>query len=198
MVLFFGLQPGENIMRKYQLLDTNNTSKPTQATKAACQGPAVNPLLNTRNTAPVSQDQKHMSAEQRQQAAKKLKQQTGFAIKQQAPQEKQERKVVKSATGFEYQNVPKISQEQELIVVLDCDPEVAKQIQRKLVRALGDACKEAGIDGAYIGASPMSDSNVELRWVSMFDPAQAAAAAKTLAAMKQAVAEGGVAKRQTH
>ena len=180
-----------NNAKKYQLLDTCNT-------KTAVSGIAVDPLRNTSNAEPTAPGQKHMSAEQRQQAAKKLKQQTGFVIKQEAPKEKQERKVVKSGTGFEYQNVPKISNEQEFIVVLDCDSEVAKHIQRKLVRALGDACKEAGIDGAYIGASPMSDSNVELRWVSMLDPAATAAVVKTLAAMKLVIANGSVANCQTH
>ena len=99
---------------------------------------------------------------------------------------------VRQAVGTSAQSVQNIaySGDQELVIVMDCPPETASFIRRRLTRALGDACREAGVNGAYIGLSAMSERDMELRWISSMDPVTRLAGEKSLAKLKELAAVG--------
>ncbi|MEO8383633.1 MAG: hypothetical protein ABI583_00215 [Betaproteobacteria bacterium] len=80
--------------------------------------------------------------------------------------------------------------EQELVIVMNCSPGTADFIRRRLTRALGDACREASVNGAYVGLSAMSEREMELRWISSMDPATRVAGEKSLAKLQALAAAG--------
>lgn len=89
-------------------------------------------------------------------------------------------------------------QEVEMTILVDCDPEKAELIRRRVTRALGEACREAGLAGAYMGTSAITEKNMELQWKSAFDPATRAAGERSLAKLKQMAATGGLGHSVTH